>query len=208
VLIHNGRRYRSLPVCERILDASLERDPDDPAGARELAELGLDLATRIEPPPGAMGLAADLEARAWACIANSHRLSGEPRRAALAFRQAEARLAEGTGDPLAEAEILRLRALLAEARGAWDTAEVLLDREIALCEAAGQPGLGAKALLQRVRLAARCSGLHLVGWPEDSAALAALRRSSSASVLGQSPLSRSDSARSASSRPPVWQPGQ
>jgi len=155
VVVANCRRYLSLPVCEQVLDEALRRASDDPAAAREMAELTLELTGRLEPPAGASGLLADLQARAWACLANAHRAAGEPRRAALAFRLAEARLADGTGDPLAEAEILRLKTLLAESRGARATAEALLEREIAIHEATGHPDLLGRALLHRACLCAR-----------------------------------------------------
>lgn len=153
-------RFHGPHLCQCLIDHALETAEHDPLEARRLAELALELVTRLSPSWSWEALLADLEARGWACLGHTCRLLGEVDEANEALHIAERRLADGTGDPLEEALVLWLRAQLAADRGDLDAAELGLDRVIAIATGSQHPQQLARAFLLKAEVWARRGDLR------------------------------------------------
>lgn len=130
MMVDNDRRFHRIAVCDRLIDQSLRLVHDQPAEARGLADLALSIARQLEDSGVSLCLVRDLQARAWASLANAHRALGEFPSAFEAFLNAVQCLAGGSGDPLEEGHLLGLEALLLAGLGQHALAERLVDRQI------------------------------------------------------------------------------
>ena len=157
VMVKNTRRYHRIAVCERLLDRSLRLVLDDALSAREIAELARELSEEINPVAAHRGLLEDTRARAWAAIGNADRALGFLAASALAFRRAHGHLVRGTGNPLEEASVLELEALLLARLGHFDRAEAAVDRQARLGKRFDEPQHLRRSLLHRASLSARRS---------------------------------------------------
>lgn len=114
-VIRSEERFASFSLGGLLLDTSLEVHREDPEAGLELSRLALAVADRIDPERHGSGLVADLRARCWAYLGEAW--SSTDRAAARrAFRRARSFLLHGSGDPLAEAEVLCLAAGLLDSR--------------------------------------------------------------------------------------------
>jgi len=104
-LIRNSRRYDNWSFAARLLDAAYEALYHDARETLELAEMALELVPRLDAEAYGVRLVHDLEGRARALRGNARRTLGDLRAAALDLRAARRLLADGSGDPLAEAEL-------------------------------------------------------------------------------------------------------
>ncbi|HEY0556262.1 MAG TPA: hypothetical protein VGG20_18560 [Thermoanaerobaculia bacterium] len=99
-------------VCELLLEKSRGLRNSDRAGMLQLAELARQAADRLDPALHGDGQRTDMQARAWADLANAYRINDD-------FPQAEAAMAcaldlreQGTGDALLYARIADMNASL------------------------------------------------------------------------------------------------
>jgi tetratricopeptide (TPR) repeat protein len=99
-------------VCELLLEKSRELRNSDRTGMLHLANLAREAADRLDPAVHGVSQRTDMQARAWAELANAYRISDD-------FPQAEAAMAcaldlrvQGTGDALLYARIADLSASL------------------------------------------------------------------------------------------------
>jgi tetratricopeptide (TPR) repeat protein len=117
-MLRSGRKVRQRPefwtwgLCERLLERSWELRQKDPAEMVWLAEHAVEAALMISPRKHAAQDIADLQARAWAGLANAYRISDQFPRAEEAFRQAFEARQRGTGSPLLQARLADLSASL------------------------------------------------------------------------------------------------
>lgn len=107
--IRSEERFASFSLAGRLLDTSLEVHRDDPEAGLELSRLALAVADRLDPGRHGSGLLADLRARCWAYLGEAWSQT-DPAASRRAFRRARTLLLHGSGDPLAEAEVLCLAA--------------------------------------------------------------------------------------------------
>lgn len=110
-LVEDDPEYQSWGFCQILLKTSRETAFDDPPTAVNLAELAVTVAAGLGTAYDPCWV-ADLQARSYACLGNARRILGELRSAETAFREAENRLRDSTGDPLVEAEILGMKGSL------------------------------------------------------------------------------------------------
>jgi tetratricopeptide (TPR) repeat protein len=94
------------------LDLAFEERYRDPAWMLELAQQAQEAADRIEKTPYGRGFLGDLQARAWAELANALRVNEQYEQAEEAFWKARSILETGTGDVLLEARINEVEASL------------------------------------------------------------------------------------------------
>jgi tetratricopeptide (TPR) repeat protein len=99
-------------LCETLLEKGRTMRHDDPAGMLHLANLARQAADRLDPAVYGAERRTDMQARAWAELANAYRITDD-------FAQAEAAMAcaldlrsQGTGDPLLYARVADLNASL------------------------------------------------------------------------------------------------
>lgn len=121
-MVRNSRRFDTWSVGAGLLDAAFQAMYDDPRRARELAQMAVEIAERIAEEPYGRRLVRDLQGRAWAHLGNARRALGDLAGAGEALATARARWAEGTGDPLDEAELLYFEASLMRAERRLDEA--------------------------------------------------------------------------------------
>lgn len=119
-------------LCQLLLRRSRREALEDPARAVDAAELAVQIALRLGPAYDPAWV-LDLQARAYAYLANARRVLGELRSAEDAFRLAEGQMAaSGTGDLRIEAELLVLKASLRRDQRRFGEALGLIDRAITI----------------------------------------------------------------------------
>jgi len=110
-LVEDDPEYQSWGFCQILLKTSRETAFDDPSTAVNLAELAVTVAQGLGTAYDPCWV-ADLQARSYACLGNARRILGELRSAETAFREAEGRLRDSTGNPLVQAELLGMKSSL------------------------------------------------------------------------------------------------
>jgi len=110
-LIEENPEYQTWALCQILLKTSHATSFEDPLKAVNLAELAVTIADGLGTAYDLCWI-ADLRARSYAYLGNARRILGELRSAETAFREADVRLRGTTGNPLVEAEILRMKASL------------------------------------------------------------------------------------------------
>ncbi|HVG11082.1 MAG TPA: hypothetical protein VNM67_25490 [Thermoanaerobaculia bacterium] len=114
-------------VCETLMDRSFDLRLSDPAAMLRLAEMAAQSAEELDTEVYGAKSVADLQARAWAEMANAHRVIGDlPQADRMMTRAVDCR-SRGTGDPRLLARLSDLGAALACAQRRFDQAFRLLD---------------------------------------------------------------------------------
>jgi tetratricopeptide (TPR) repeat protein len=114
-LLEDDPEYQTWGFCQILLKTSRETAFDDPPTAVNFAELAVTVAQGLGAAYDPCWV-ADLQARSYACLGNARRILGELRSAETAFREAQSRLRNSTGNPLVEAEILGMKSSLRRAQ--------------------------------------------------------------------------------------------
>ena len=140
-------RLQTWSLCERLLDLSRDWGLQIPGRALELAQLGVDVAMRLNPAIYGESRLNDLFARAWVMVGNAQRISCNFQEAEKSFAQAEGLLKQGTGDPLEKAHLLLHKASLLGNQQQFAEAFRLLDRVTAIARRFGDPQLRRCALI-------------------------------------------------------------
>ncbi|HEY4589954.1 MAG TPA: hypothetical protein VII86_12045 [Thermoanaerobaculia bacterium] len=99
-------------LCEILLEKSRELRHADPAGMLVLANLARLAADRLDPQAHGVDQRTDMQARAWAELANAYRITDDFPQAEAAMACALDLRAQGTGDPLLYARVADLNASL------------------------------------------------------------------------------------------------
>lgn len=120
-------RFHTIAVCELLIERSFAEGFQDPARARELAGLAVQVADRLDLLLYGRSVVQDFRARAWAYLGDARRLGSDLRGAEEAISLAEYFSEEGSADPLEEARILDLKASLLGDQGRLEEAAALLD---------------------------------------------------------------------------------
>lgn len=167
--VHSTRRYASLALCELLLQKSRELGISDPARARKAAEIAVRVAEQLDMDLYGAPVVQDLRAVAWAYLAETRRVQAEVGLAASAMEKAEQLLEDGSGDPLAQAELLTLKASLAGYCGRFEESLGLLNRAAAIYRHLGERHLLGRTLLKK--------GTILGNAGQHPAALRLIRRS-------------------------------
>ncbi len=147
--LQNDPRCRTLGLCELVVQRGLEQGFGDPRQARETAELGIEIASRLDPAYYGDSIVHDLLARAWAYLGNARRVSSDLVGAEQALERAAALLPFGSGDPLEEARLLDFQTSLFHHRGRSEEALVLQGRVLAICEELNDPHRTGRALIKQ-----------------------------------------------------------
>jgi tetratricopeptide (TPR) repeat protein len=99
-------------LCEVLLEKSRELRSTDPAAMLLLANLARVAADRLDPQVHGADQRTDMQARAWAELANAYRITDDFPQAEAAMACALDLRAQGTGDPLLYARVADLNASL------------------------------------------------------------------------------------------------
>jgi tetratricopeptide (TPR) repeat protein len=150
LLVGNSNRFRNRMLCECLIQEAHETAFEDPQRAIEIGELGTLVAGRLEVGDCGGEEALDsLQARAWAQLGNSFRVSFQLAKAEQAFAVAESLLAEGSIALLDRARVLAQLASLRLEQLRLADAFQLYDRAAAIYKKLGQWSLLGRTLLQK-----------------------------------------------------------
>ena len=152
LLEHNRAftRFRNPALVDLLVEESRRLVVRDPFAAVELAECAHDAALRVSIDEVGRSWAMTCIARANAHIGNSLRATGELRRSEGVLQGALAHFdADGNGDPLVEAELLRFLASLRSDQRKFVEAEAYLDMAKALYDRCGQALQSARVLVKK-----------------------------------------------------------
>ncbi|HET9211156.1 MAG TPA: hypothetical protein VFR03_12195 [Thermoanaerobaculia bacterium] len=114
-------------LCEILLEKSRELRTMDRAGMLALANLARLAADRLDPKVHGADQRTDMQARAWAELANAYRINNDFPQAEAAMACALDLRAQGTGDPLLYARIAGFNASLLGDVGRFKEAFRMLD---------------------------------------------------------------------------------
>jgi tetratricopeptide (TPR) repeat protein len=144
------RTYRGWPLVEALLRRGGEARFRDPLAMRALCILAKEHAETLAPGLyGRPALVFDLRARAWAELANAHRVNEEYERADDALARAVSYRQQGTGDLLLLARISDLEASLRRAQRRFAEAIALLDNACKIYLSVGDAHLAGWALINK-----------------------------------------------------------
>lgn len=133
-VVHAGRRFQSLALCDLLLDESCDAGSHDSSAAIALAELGILVADHLDTRYYGSAVVHDMKSRAWAYLGNARRLASDFAGAEEALRFAESLAEDGSADPLEEARLLDLKALLLGDQGWFEEAAEMLDTVVEIYE--------------------------------------------------------------------------
>jgi tetratricopeptide (TPR) repeat protein len=133
-VVHVGRRFQSLALCDLLLDESCDAGSHASSEAIALAELGILVADHLDTRYYGSAVVHDMKSRAWAYLGNARRLASDFAGAEQALRFAEALAEDGSADPLEEARLLDLKALLLGDQGCFEEAAEMLDTVVEIYE--------------------------------------------------------------------------
>jgi tetratricopeptide (TPR) repeat protein len=119
-------------VCELLLEKSRELRNSDREGMLQLANLARLAADRLDPAAHGAGQLTDMQARAWAELANAFRIADDFPQAEAAMACALDLRAQGTGDALLYARIADLNASLCCDQRRFNEAFRMLDLAYAI----------------------------------------------------------------------------
>jgi len=147
LMLDNSSRYCLWAVADHALDESQRLIAADPGRSLELAQVGLEIASRLDPLETGQHIVRDIQGRAWATLANARRVLSDLRGAEKAFGEAEQALAEGTGDPLEEARFHSLLSTLRSDQRRFDEALTAIRRAARIYRYLGEDHLLGRTLV-------------------------------------------------------------
>jgi tetratricopeptide (TPR) repeat protein len=147
--VHSTRRYASLALCELLLQKGRDLALDDPERARKATELAVSVSEQLDLDLYGAPVVQDTRAIAWAYLAETRRVQADLRSAEISMQTAEHLLADGSGDPLARAELLTLQASLRSYGGRFEEALGLLNRAASIYRRLGERHLLGRTLLKK-----------------------------------------------------------
>jgi tetratricopeptide (TPR) repeat protein len=137
LIVRNSERFLTWGLAELLIDESFSHRFNDRQLTSDLADLGVEVADRLDPAVYGAALLHDLRARAWANRGNALRLQSDLRGAARCLTRAMKLIEDGTGDPLEEARVCELFAALRSNQSRVDLAVRLQERALRLYRRTG-----------------------------------------------------------------------
>ena len=130
LLVRNSRRFRSLGLCELLIDRAFEMGFEDLALAVDFGRLAIEVADLLDCSDSKAEILQDMKCRAHSILGNALRISGSLAEANEHFGLAEQCLSQGTGDQLERARHLELKSYLAGENRQFSIVFSLLDEAI------------------------------------------------------------------------------
>ena len=149
LLVQNSASYVSWGVCERLLGLAWEVRFDDPGRVRDLARVGILVASRLAAERYGEAAVEDLRGRAWTMLANALVILADFGSAEEALGEAATHLAAGSGSLVERGWLSSVEADLRTSQGRYEEAERLLNRAIAHYRRAGDLHAVGRALIDK-----------------------------------------------------------
>lgn len=146
---HQARKYHGWPLVEALLQLSFESRYREPREMRWLAFEARLAAESVDPGDYEPGFVLDLQARAWAELANAHRVNDELEQAEAALAEARNLRRLGTGDLFLHARVADVEASLRTSQRRTAEACALLEEIHRLYLDLGERHLAGRALISR-----------------------------------------------------------
>lgn len=143
------QEFQGRPLVEALLQLSFEARYRDPESMKRLAAEAQAAADAIPAEAYEPGAIFDLRARAWAELANAHRVNDELDAAETALLEARRLRRQGTGDLLLLARVADVEASLRRGQRRISEACALLEEIHHLYLSLGQDHLAGRALISR-----------------------------------------------------------
>jgi tetratricopeptide (TPR) repeat protein len=156
--VRAGRRFRSVALCDLLLDESSDAGGSASSEAIALAELGILVADHLDTRYYGSAVVHDMRSRAWAYLGNARRLASDFAGAEQALRFAESLAEDGSADPLEEARLLDFEAQLLGDQGWFEEAAEILDTVVEIYEDVKDLHRKGRALIDK-GVFLGCSGL-------------------------------------------------
>jgi tetratricopeptide (TPR) repeat protein len=137
LLVRNSARFWTWGVAELLIDESFRHRFEGKERTLGLAELGVEVAERLDTSLYGAAAINDLRARAWSMRGNALRLGSDLRGSSRCLTRALKLLEEGSGDPLEEARVCELFAALRSNQRRLEQAVRLQERALRLYRRAG-----------------------------------------------------------------------
>lgn len=147
--VHSTRRYANLALCELLLQTSRDLAVEDPVKARRATELAVRVAEQLDLEIYGSPVVQDLRAIAWAYLADTGRVQADLRLSENALETAELLLEAGSGDPLAHAELLGVKASLSAYSGRFEEAVHILNKAASIYRRAGDRHLLGRVTIKK-----------------------------------------------------------
>ncbi len=147
--VQNDPRFHSRALVDLLLERCRQSWIEQREEAETMADLALEVLDQLAARPDASAAINDLRARRWAYVGNIRRLESDLRGSEEAFVIAESFLEVGSGDPLARAEVLDLRATLLRDQRRFESASRLLGRVRVAYGRSGDSHLVGRVLLKQ-----------------------------------------------------------
>lgn len=144
----SDERLRLRPVVELLLAKCRASWNGSPEQAERLADLALEIIDTMDTQQHGAAAIHDLRAQRWAYLGNVRRIQTDSRAAEDAFALALSFLDLGSGDPLARAEVLDLKASLCRDQRRFHESVQLLELATRVYRRAGDEHLVGRALLK------------------------------------------------------------
>lgn len=151
-LVRNSRRYDTWSFAAALVDESFRVVMDDAAKSRDLAEMALAIAERLDAGLYGERSIVDLTCRALSHLANARRTLGDLAAAEELLASARRSWEAGTGDPLDEAELLYFEASMLRARRRFDEALRRIRRSARLYRELGDQHLEARSRMNEAHI--------------------------------------------------------
>ncbi|MEM9292496.1 MAG: hypothetical protein AAGD01_12510 [Acidobacteriota bacterium] len=148
VLIRNSQRFISWPLCEALLESSLDACFRDHKEAVELCTLAVEIALHLADTGIRSPLVHDLQARSYSYLGNALRVSSDLDAADQAFERASELLEQGTGDLLELARHLSMKAVNCASRRRFDESFSHYRRATRIYRQCGEMHLYGRTLMQ------------------------------------------------------------
>jgi tetratricopeptide (TPR) repeat protein len=147
--VREGVRFRNWGLFELLVERARKDIFEDPRGAEASLEAAVEIADHLDPRRYGPGSVEAAQARAWAWLGNARRVLFDFRSAEEAFVLAESYLERSWLDPLDQALVLELTALLRRAQRRFDEALALLDQAIDLYREVNEPHFEGRARIAK-----------------------------------------------------------
>jgi tetratricopeptide (TPR) repeat protein len=148
-LVRGSRRFQTLALCDLLIEASGDAGLHDGVEAIALAELGILMAQHLDESHYGSAIVHDLQARAWAYLGRARRLNADLTGAKQALAIAETIAERGSADPIEEARLLDLKAILLSDQGGFEEAADLMDAVIDIYEEVQDPHRKGQSLIAK-----------------------------------------------------------
>jgi tetratricopeptide (TPR) repeat protein len=147
LVVLNCRRVHTWGFCELLLQRSQEQNFQDPSRGEGMALVALEILALLPAARYGAEPIEDLQARAWAYVANSRRVQFDLRGAEEAFTKAFACLRRGTQEPMEKAVLLDLRSSLLRNQRRFPEAMRCLERALAIFRQLGERHRAGRSLV-------------------------------------------------------------